>query len=113
MDSTQFTPVTPQLLEEIVAKIIAVGSPLKIVLFGSQARGNARPDSDIDLLLIEETDLPIWKRAARYYKALGNLTLPHDILVRTPSEIHEWSAVPNAFLTVATREGRVLYEKPT
>ena len=38
--------------------------------------------------------------------------MPKDIIVRTPHEVYEWSAVPNAFVTTAIREGKVLYEKP-
>ena len=111
MKSFQYPTVDKQLLDEVVQQITAVGSPLKIVLFGSRARGNARPDSDLDLLLVEESDLPMWKRTSRYYLALGDLLLPHDILVRTPAEINEWSEVPNALVTTALREGKVLYER--
>jgi predicted nucleotidyltransferase len=53
-----FPPVTEELLQEAVQRILSVGSPEKIVLFGSWVRGQARPDSDLDLLIIEESDLP-------------------------------------------------------
>jgi uncharacterized protein len=102
--------VTKQLLDEIVRQITAVGSPLKVVLFGSRARGDAHSDSDLDLLVIEESDLPPYKRAPRYHLALKGISMPKDIIVRTPEEIYEWSAVPNAFITTAVREGKVLYE---
>jgi uncharacterized protein len=63
-----FPPVTEELLQEVVQRILSVGSPEKIVLFGSRARGQARPDSDLDLLIIEESDLPRYRRAERYCK---------------------------------------------
>lgn len=62
----EFPPLTAELLDKIVRRVLAAGAPVKIVLFGSRDRGDVRPDSDLDLLIIEETDLPPPKRDARY-----------------------------------------------
>jgi uncharacterized protein len=105
----EYPAVTEQLLDEVVRRVLQVGSPHKIVLFGSRARGDARPDSDLDLLILEDSELPGYKRSPRYYRALTGLFPEIDILVFTPEEVSEWSGVPNAFETVAMREGRVLY----
>ena len=59
-----YPPVTDETLQEVVRRILAVGSPLRIVLFGSRARGRARPGSDLDILIVEESDLPRYRRAA-------------------------------------------------
>ncbi len=99
-----------QSLSEMVKKMCQVGSPEKIVLFGSRARGDNDSDSDIDLLVVESTNLPRYKRAARYRKAIAGLFLNKDIVVWSPEEIEEWKSVPNAFITTILREGRVLYE---
>lgn len=98
-------------LKEIVQRILAVGRPQKIVLFGSRARGEAKPDSDYDLLAIEPSDLPRYKRAARYRRALVGVCPAKDIVVWTPEEVAEWRNVPNAFITTALKEGIVLYER--
>ena len=98
-------------LNEMVRRILTAGSPQKIVLFGSRARGHARPDSDYDLLLIEPSEQPRHRRAARYRRALVGLASAEDILVWTPEEVAEWRDVPNAFITEALREGVVLYER--
>ncbi|MBN4061461.1 nucleotidyltransferase domain-containing protein [bacterium AH-315-G11] len=98
------------ILSDMVTKICQVGSPKKIVLFGSRARGEAKISSDIDLLLIEHSDLPRYKRAAPYRKAIAGLCMAKDIVVWSPEEIEEWKTVPNAFITTILREGRVLYE---
>lgn len=106
-----YPPVTDALLREIVARICAVGDPIKIILFGSRARGDARSDSDIDLLIIEESRLPRYRRSARYLSALIGLFPAKDVVVWTPDEVAQWANVPHAFITTALREGRVLYER--
>ena len=98
-------------LTEIVQRILSVGTPQKIILFGSRARGTAQPDSDYDLLAIEESDLPRHKRAAKYRRALADVGAAKDIVVWTPDEVADWRNVPNAFITTALREGIVLYER--
>jgi predicted nucleotidyltransferase len=110
MSSTKEYPrVTEELLNEVVRRVLLVGSPRKIVVFGSHARGNARPDSDLDLLIIEDSDLPRYQRSPRYYHALAGVFPAKDIVVYTPDEVKEWSDVPNAFVTAALSEGKVLY----
>ena len=63
-------------LAEIMRRILAAGEPQKIVLFGSRARGDARDDSDYDLLLVEPSELPRHKPAARYRRALTGWPAP-------------------------------------
>lgn len=104
-------PLTPDLLDTMVRRILQVGSPERIVLFGSRARGDARPDSDVDLLIIEDSDLPRYRRPPRYLKALVGLFPAKDVVVWTPAEVEAWRSVPNAFITTALREGRILYER--
>ena len=106
-----YPPVTDQLLQEVVCRILSVGVPHTIVLFGSQARGDARPDSDLDLLIIEDSDLPRYKRSVPYLRALVGLFPAKDVVVWTPEEIKAWSEVPHAFITTALREGKTLYAR--
>ena len=76
-----------------------------------RARGDARADSDYDLLLVEPSELPRHKRAARYRRALTGVAGAKDILVWTPDEVAQWRDVPNAFVTTAVQEGVVLNER--
>ena len=104
--------VGAETLSEIVRRIRSVADPRKIVLFGSRARGDHRPDSDIDLLVIEDSPLPRHRRAIPFYAALADLPLDVDaeVVVYTPAEVEEWQNAGAAFVTTALREGTVLYE---
>ena len=97
-------------LDEIVRRIVQAAKPRKVILFGSRARGEARPDSDFDLLVIAESTEPRYRRSAPLYGVLSDILLPMDIIVYNPEEVKEWSEVPRAFVTTAIREGKVLYE---
>jgi predicted nucleotidyltransferase len=107
----EYPQVTDDFLQEVVRRILAVGSPYQVVLFGSRARGDARSDSDLDLLIIEDSDLPRYKRSARYLRALVGLFPAKDVVVWTPAEVQEWATVPHAFITTALREGKTLYAR--
>ncbi|MBI5564416.1 MAG: nucleotidyltransferase domain-containing protein [Chloroflexi bacterium] len=104
------THIDSQLTDEIVRRIVNAIRPHKIILFGSRARGEARPDSDIDLLVIASSSQPRHRRAAPLYGALSDILAPMDIVVYSPEEVQDWSAVRQAFVTTALREGKVLYE---
>lgn len=98
------------LMNEIVRRIVVTARPEKIILFGSRARGDARLDSDIDLLVVADDPQPRSRRASALYGVLSDILVPMDILMYRPEEIEEWRNVPQAFVTTAVREGRVLYE---
>ncbi len=105
--------VDEALLAEAVRRIRMAGDPLKIVLFGSHARGTPHEHSDLDLLIIEENAGSMSQpRATKYYMALGSLHPAKDIIVYSPEEIADWANVTMAFPTTIMREGRVLYERP-
>ena len=106
-----YPKVTETLLAEVVRRILSVGSPRRITLFGSWARGNARPDSDLDLLIVEDSDVPRFRRSGRYRRALCGVFPAKDVVVWTPQEIEDWRGVPNAFISRILAEGKVLYER--
>ncbi|HET6453566.1 MAG TPA: nucleotidyltransferase domain-containing protein [Armatimonadota bacterium] len=98
-------------LDTIVQRVVETEHPERIILFGSRARQTARPGSDYDLLIVKESDQPRYRRSVQLYTRLADVSAEVDILVYTPEEIAEWSAVPQAFVTTAVREGKVLYER--
>ena len=110
-ESRRMIQIDDKLREMIVSRIVSLAQPEKIILFGSRARGTARSDSDIDLLVIARSEQPRYRRAAPIYGVLSDILAPMDILVYDPQEVEEWSTVPQAFVTTAVRQGTVLYEK--
>ena len=98
-------------IAEIAHKLVEFYQPIRIYLFGSVARGDDGPDSDLDLLIVKDSDELRHRRAIPAYGALTGLGIPTDIIWRTPAEIADWSQVPNHVTTRAIREGKVLYER--
>jgi predicted nucleotidyltransferase len=103
--------VSGPMLSQIVRRIRAVVTPQAIILFGSYARGIVHAGSDLDLLVIADVKGPRHERAVPIYRALCDVLIPMDIVVYNRDEVREWSQVPQAFVTTAIREGKVLYEK--
>ena len=98
-------------IQEMVRRIVEAVHPDKIILFGSYARGEAGPDSDVDLLIIAPSDLPNYERTPPVYGAIGVMGVPKDLIWHTQQEVDEWQNVRSHFLTTVMREGKVLYEK--
>ena len=83
--------------------------PQKIILFGSMSRGNLHSNSDLDLLVVWDTDLPFLKRIEAFYDVICP-EVAMDIMVYTPEEITSLN-LSNPFIHQALAEGRVVYEK--
>lgn len=103
--------IDDSIMEEIIRRIVESAQPEKIVLFGSHAYGRPHEGSDLDILVVMESDLPRYKRAVPIYRALAGLLIGKDVLVYTPQEIDAWSEIPQAFITQVMEKGRIIYEK--
>lgn len=100
--------VDEKLLEEVVRRIVETAAPEKIILFGSAARGEMEPDSDLDLLVVKScADRREVARAIS--ESLRGIGLPKDVLVVTPEDVEEQKDIPGMTIRAALREGRVLY----
>jgi predicted nucleotidyltransferase len=98
-------------IAEMVRRIVHHFHPEKIILFGSFARGNPGPDSDVDLLVVTRVTTSKRKHAAQIDAALADVGLPKDIIVVTPDEVERYRDVVGGIIYPALREGRVLYER--
>ena len=99
------------LVAEIIQRIVAVSDPQQIILFGSQARGDARRDSDLDILVIKDEVESLRAEAARIYRALAGLSTPVDVVVARSDYVRRHRDVIGTIVRPALREGRVLYAR--
>jgi len=106
-----FATVTQELLQEVVNRIVEALHPEKIVLFGSWAYGTPTPDSDVDLLVIMETDASYVERYLAVSRLLRPRPFPVDILVKTPEEIATALKEGDFFIREIFTKGKVLYER--
>lgn len=97
-------------LRRLTRSIVEAFHPQKIILFGSRANGQARRDSDVDILVIMDSRKPAGRRAADIYRALGWRKFPLDVIVFTPKEISRKMRGFDPFLEDVMKNGRVLYE---
>lgn len=97
----------------VVKAIIDNFSPKKIIIFGSYAAKKQTPESDLDLLIIMDTELPPHKRSVPVRLLFKPMPCVMDLLIYTPSEINYWNGTANHIITHALRTGKVLYAQPT
>lgn len=88
----------------------AARPPAKVILFGSHARGDPLPDSDVDFLVVERDVADRFHEAVRLGRIVGELRVPADVIVVSEEQVEEWGEVEGTMLHSALTEGRVLAE---
>jgi predicted nucleotidyltransferase len=102
---------TADVIQTITDRIVRHFHPLRIILFGSHARDDAGPESDIDLLVVLPQVANKRLAAVAIRRALADLPVCKDIVVTTPEEITRRGDLVGTVLRPALREGKVLYER--
>jgi predicted nucleotidyltransferase len=97
-------------IDKAVRLLVAAANPVKIILFGSCARGRAGPDSDIDLLVVERRVRKRRMEMVRLRDVLRPLNVPVDVLVISARTFSEWWDTPGTVIYEAARGGKILYE---
>lgn len=101
--------VTDELLAEMTRRIVEKFHPYKVILFGSYVYGTPHIYSDVDLLVIMDSDERPAKRSISVYEAAKVDFLPMDMMVRTPEEIEARLAIGDFFIKEILEKGKVLY----
>jgi predicted nucleotidyltransferase len=96
-------------IDDVVRQIVEKFHPQKIILFGSYARGNPRPESDVDLLVVMKTKLKPVRQEIEICKNL-DYEFGLDLLVYTPEMLAERIALGDSFLREIVRDGEVVHE---
>lgn len=101
----------PEWLPVVVARVAQRFDPERIVLFGSLARGDAGPDSDIDLLVVFPDAVDGRSTAVALRLAIGDIPAPVDFVVTDLDEIERRGGIAGPALGSALREGKVVYRR--
>jgi len=102
--------IPQQVIEDVVRQIVERFQPQRIILFGSYAYGQPRPDSDVDLLVVLDTPLKEMEQAVRICQMI-EYHFGLDLIVRTPATLARRLALGDPFLHEIIRKGKVLYER--
>ena len=96
-------------LDDLVRRIVEAVHPLRIILFGSAARGEMGADSDLDVLVVMPDGTHRRKTIGFLYERLYGLGKAKDIIVATESDIRSYADSPGLIYGTALREGKELY----
>ena len=109
---TESEDMVRRMTEVIVREI----HPAQIILFGSRARGDASPDSDVDLLIVQDEPFslarPREQVRRRLCERLAGFGVAKDLLLFSRDTVEAWRHTTNHVIARALREGRILYERP-
>ena len=97
------------LFEQIRSRLVAAIHPRRIVVFGSRARGDAKPDSDLDLMVVADLDGSLGEKSRAVHVPLLDLDVSLDLVIYTPDEYERFRKWRSSIAGIADREGRVLH----
>jgi predicted nucleotidyltransferase len=101
---------TSELLHEIVARLIAVSRPARVIVFGSTATGTATADSDVDLLIVLDEVDDARLESVRLRRALSGMDAPLDVIVMRADRFEETKNIVGGIAYPANKYGRVIYD---
>ncbi len=102
---------TKNQIDDILNKIIKNYDPEKIYIFGSYATKTANENSDLDILIIKNTESSFFNRIREVRKLIQPQSLPVDIITYTPIEFNEKKELVNHIAYIVSKEGKLVYER--
>jgi predicted nucleotidyltransferase len=102
---------TKRLIDRMVKRIVAKFHPQQVILFGSHARGDARGDSDVDLLVVMDFEGTAFEKGLEIRERLHDILVPKDIIVTKPKDFAWRKDIVGTIEWPAAREGKVLYAR--
>lgn len=103
--------ISEETIKKAIQLLVEAADPVRIYLFGSYARGDARETSDLDFLVIETELKGRRKEMVRLHDAIRPMRIPVDILVASESSFNEWADVGGTVYHKAKTQGRLCYAK--
>ncbi len=100
-----------RVIDQMVLRIVDRFNPERIILFGSAARGDAGPDSDVDLLVVMPVEGSRREKAVEIGVAVNDIRVPKDIVVTTPEDFEWRKEIVGTIERPAAREGRLVYAR--
>ncbi len=107
--SFYWMPITEDKIKNAIERIVRAAHPEAVILFGSYAYGEPTPDSDVDLLIVMESDQSIHARTVELSKILSPRPFPVDIVTRTPTELKDRLDIGDSFFKEIVTKGKVLH----
>jgi predicted nucleotidyltransferase len=100
---------SPQLIDDLVKRIVDAAHPLRIILFGSAARGTLGPDSDLDVMVVMPNGTHRAKMVRQLYRQIAGFGFPVDIVVTTPEILAQHQDNLGLIYRTVQAEGREVY----
>jgi predicted nucleotidyltransferase len=108
-----FAMTVDKVPESLLHSIVAEFAPQRVILFGSAARDEAHPESDLDLLVVLDDDVPLEKLGAKaVYAARGGFRRSVDIIPCRASVLEKRARAIGSFAHIVLRDGVTIYERP-
>lgn len=105
------TPISEDLVAEVTRRIVKHFNPRQIIAFGSYARGESTPASDLDLLVVMDTNKSFVQRTVEVDSIFGLRGWPMDIVVYTPAEFAAQQEIWGTLAATIKAEGKILYDQ--
>ncbi|MFM7550517.1 MAG: nucleotidyltransferase family protein [Cyanobacteriota bacterium] len=102
--------VTAAKVDEVVNRLVAAASPLRLIAFGSAARGELAAANDLDQLVVEPEITSRYSETVRLQQALRGVLMSVDLVVTSQARFDARSSIPGTLEYAAQREGRVLHD---